>query len=161
VSLVLLFGEIIPASILTGPKQLQIASNLTPLVYFVLTIFFPIAYPISKLLDRVIGHEEGLTIYNKRELTTMMHIQHEEGVRRASMHNPSGEAGMRDTMHHEEVAIIGGALKFREMIVSEVMTHEKNIFMISADENLSYKVSSIPNVSDCVCVVLICISFSI
>lgn len=55
VTLVLLFGEIIPASILTGPNQLAIAASLTPIVYAVLFIFAPIAYPLSWLLDYIIG----------------------------------------------------------------------------------------------------------
>ena len=55
VTLVLFVGEIIPASILTGPNQLVIAANLTPMVYIVLLIFYPIAYPISCILDYVLG----------------------------------------------------------------------------------------------------------
>jgi metal transporter CNNM len=142
VTLVLLFGEIIPASILTGPQQLQIAANLIPLVYVVFVVFFPIAYPISKLLDYIIGHDEGLTIYSRKELKTMMKLQHEEGLRRSVIHHDHNDVGdFRDTMHHDEVTIIGGALTFRDTMVSQVMTHEKNVFMVSINENLSYKVS--------------------
>jgi hypothetical protein len=139
VTLVLMFGEIIPASILTGPKQLEIAARLLPLVYVVLVIFFPVAYPVAKLLDWLIGEDEGLTIYSKRELATMMQLQHEEGQRRASV------AGQHhhQTMQSEEVAIIGGALKYRDMKVSEVMTPASSCFMISLRETLSYKVSCV------------------
>lgn len=142
VTLVLLFGEIIPASILTGPQQLQIAANLIPLVYVVFVVFFPVAYPISKLLDYIIGHDEGLTVYSRKELKTMMKLQHEEGMRRsvAHPHDRDSAGEFRDTMHHDEVTIIGGALTFRDMMVSQVMTHEKNVFMISIHEKLSYKV---------------------
>ncbi len=140
VTLVLLFGEIIPASILTGPQQLQIAANLIPLVYVVFVVFFPLAYPISKLLDYIIGHDEGLTIYSRKELKTMMKLQHEEGLRRSVVQRDSA-ADFRDTMHHDEVTIIGGALSFRDTMVSQVMTHERNVFMISINEKLSYKVS--------------------
>lgn len=134
VTLVLMFGEIIPASILTGPNQLQIAATLTPLVYVVLVIFFPIAYPLSLLLDRIIGHDDGVTMYSRGEIVTMMRIQHEEGMRR-TLHND-----IRDTMNKDEVTIIGGALTFRDMIVSRVMTFEKDIYMINIRETLSYKV---------------------
>jgi metal transporter CNNM len=133
VTLVLMFGEIIPASILTGPNQLRIAANLVPLVYVVMTIFFPLAYPISKLLDFIIGHEEGPTVYTRIELRTMMKMQHEEGQRHSTGH-------MRDTMHHDEATIIGGALTFRDTKVSQVMTLEKDAFMISINDQLSEKV---------------------
>ena len=66
VTAVLLFGEIIPASILTGPNQLKIAATLTPLVYLVMIVFFPLAYPISLLLDYFIGHESAIKVYNKK-----------------------------------------------------------------------------------------------
>eukprot|EP01031_Cornospumella_fuschlensis_P028941 gene28941-34930_t len=135
VTLVLMFGEIIPASILTGPKQLQIAATLTPMVYVVLFLFLPIAYPIAKLLDYIIGHDEGLTMYSRRELATMMVMQHEEGQRRASISGPN----THDTMQHEEVVIIGGALKYRDMKVSDVMTPSSECFMISIRSKLSYK----------------------
>lgn len=132
VTLVLMFGEIIPASILTGPAQLQIAATLTPLVYVVLVIFFPIAYPLSILLDRIIGHDEGVTMYSRREIVTMMRIQHEEGMRRTN--------DFRDTMNQDEVTIIGGALTFRDQIVSNVMTPLHQVFMIQINDRLSYQV---------------------
>lgn len=179
VTAVLLFGEIIPASILTGsiflgetiqkqfpihlpiliytlgPSQLKIAARFTPLVYVVMFIFFPIAYPISLVLDYFIGDEVGITIYNRKvfvsfcchrffvfigkknlsqEISTMMNLQHEEGLKLTE------EGKGYQFMHKEEVAIIDGALTYREMQVSEVMTPIKDTFMISAEECLSYKV---------------------
>jgi Cyclin M transmembrane N-terminal domain len=78
VTMILFVGEIIPTAILTGPKQLQIAAGLVPLVYLVNVLFFPVAYPISLVLDFVLGKEEGMTVYTKREIATLMVIQHEE-----------------------------------------------------------------------------------
>ena len=81
VTLVLFVGEIIPAAVMTGPKQLQIAAKFIPVVYVVISIFFLIAYPISYVLDTLIGHDAGVKVYNRRELTTMVSIQHEEGMK--------------------------------------------------------------------------------
>ena len=78
VTMILFVGEIIPTAILTGPKQLQIAANLVPLVYLVNVIFFPVAYPISLVLDWVLGDDEGMTVYTKKEIATLMILQHEE-----------------------------------------------------------------------------------
>jgi metal transporter CNNM len=160
VTLVLFVGEIIPASILTGPNQLKITSALTPLVYFVLAIFFPIAYPISKGLDWTIGHSDG-TLYNRTEITTMMRLHREEGLQRRSKdkhgggggghgkHGGGGGGGAHggkasaaaagELYEEEEVTIIHGALKYREMTVSEVMTPAARVYMISVTEKLSYK----------------------
>lgn len=137
VTLVLIMGEIIPAAILTGPNQLKLAARLVPLVYVVMFVLFPIAYPIAKVLDFIIGTDEGPTVYSRRELKTMMHLQHEEVMRRSIAHSKDVP---HDPMHQDEVAIIGGALTFRDTMVSEVMTHEENVFMISIEEKLSYKI---------------------
>lgn len=133
VTMVLFVGEIIPASILTGPKQLQIAATLTPLVYLVLIAFFPIAYPISLVLDYVIGDESGVTIYNKTELATMLALQQEEG-------DKLGRMSAIRTVDRDDVALVGGALKFREMPVRDVMTPLEVVYMIPLFESLSYKV---------------------
>ena len=179
VTLVLFAGEIIPASILTGPNQLQIAADLTPLVYLVLFVFFPIAYPISLCLDCIIGHEAGITMYSRKEIATLMAIQREQGLKqreiersrklttsntsrtlRWSLRNFSQtaadqtqllsaedlESSLRrshsfvSVMEEDEVDIIKGALKYRDMLVSEVMTPLNAVYMISAHELLSYKV---------------------
>ncbi len=130
VTLILIFGDIIPASILTGPNQLPIAAKLVPLVYFVMTVFYPVAYPIAKLLDWALGEGHGMTMYNRSEITTMMALQEEEGTKHS----------FADAVHREEVAIIGGALKFRETMVRDVMTPLSRVFMLPATEKLTYKV---------------------
>lgn len=61
-----------------GPNQLMIAANLIPLVYIVHVIFFVIAYPISLVLDYFLGHDGRITLYNRKEIATMIDIQHEE-----------------------------------------------------------------------------------
>lgn len=186
VTLVLFAGEIIPASILTGPNQLQIASGLTPLVYLVLCVFFPIAYPISLCLDCIIGHEAGITMYNRKEIATLMTIQREQGLKqreieRSRKHNSSTASrtlrwSMRNfsqatdtspqvhqlerdlensrhsfisVMEEDEVDIINGALKYRGMLVSAVMTPLSAVYMISAHELLSYKVSPWTSLAYC------------
>lgn len=131
VTLVLFVGEILPAAILTGPNQLQIAYNLSGLVYGVFVVFFPIAYPVSLLLDYCLGAEEGLTTYNKSELLTMVRIQHEAHAKSIDRHDESG-------VQEEEVNIIDGVLRFSSITVKEVMTSD--IFMLSMEDTFSFEV---------------------
>ncbi|KAL9184817.1 hypothetical protein ACHAXT_002594 [Thalassiosira profunda] len=93
VSLVLLFGEIVPSAFFTGPKQVEMAAKLVPLVKTVMFVLSPIAVPIAKLLDRVLhddsggDHGSGAELdnndvtegnyYNRNELTAMVRIQFE------------------------------------------------------------------------------------
>lgn len=58
VTVVLFFGEIIPSAIFTGPRQLSIAAKLSPVVSAAKHLFVPIVWPISLLLDKLLGHEE-------------------------------------------------------------------------------------------------------
>ncbi len=47
----------------------------------------------------------GMTMYNRQEISTMMTLQHEEGVKRHTEHG--GHDGEIDAVHQEEIAIIG------------------------------------------------------
>ena len=58
VTLVLVFGEILPSAIFTGPSQLRIASAFSAVVQFFMWIFWPLAWPIARLLDCCLAHEE-------------------------------------------------------------------------------------------------------
>jgi len=57
VSVVLVFGEIIPSAIFTGPKQLLLAARMSPLVRCAKLLLLPLAWPLSLMLDRCLGHE--------------------------------------------------------------------------------------------------------
>jgi len=55
VSLVLLFGEIIPQAYCTGPDQVKIAALVSPLTKALMWGTYPLSYPISLLLDYLLG----------------------------------------------------------------------------------------------------------
>jgi metal transporter CNNM len=55
VTLVLIFGEVIPQAFCTGPNQIQIAAKLSCLTRSLMWISSPISYPISLLLDCMFG----------------------------------------------------------------------------------------------------------
>ena len=142
VSLVLIVGEILPASIMTGPKQLEIAYSLKYLVYVVLIFFFPLAYPISKLLDYTLGVGEKLPTYNRMQLSEMMKIQHEEQLKKYAKSTANG--GAINSVEHsagvnvEDVTMISGVLKYSDELVRDIMSQD--IFMLSIDQKLSIQV---------------------
>lgn len=80
VTLILLFGEILPSAIFTGPNQLKLAYCSIPIVKFCLVITAPLAVPLAKLLDYMVhdgvnSHNEP---YNRGELSALVRIQYEE-----------------------------------------------------------------------------------
>jgi metal transporter CNNM len=44
---VLIFGEIIPSAIFSGPNQLRIAAFMSGFVWFLMLLLSPIAWPIA------------------------------------------------------------------------------------------------------------------
>ncbi|CAN0181164.1 unnamed protein product, partial [Ectocarpus sp. 12 AP-2014] len=50
VSLVLFFGEIFPSAVFTGKNQLAIASGMSWLVYTLMMVLGPVAWPIAWML---------------------------------------------------------------------------------------------------------------
>lgn len=57
VTFIMIFGEIIPQAMFIGPSQLTIASLFVPLVRLLMICFFPLSYPIAKLLDKLLAPE--------------------------------------------------------------------------------------------------------
>ncbi|KAL3671252.1 hypothetical protein V7S43_003184 [Phytophthora oleae] len=85
VTCVLMFGEIIPFATFTGPNQLRIAAALTPGVKVIMVIVFPIAYPISKVLDWWIGADHDAAQYKRNELKALVALQRESEALRQSI----------------------------------------------------------------------------
>lgn len=83
VTLVLLFGEIIPSAIFTGPGQLMKCARLIKLVKFLFFIFYPIALPLSLALDYMFGVEEneGFSRDELGAIVMMQGIEHRKSFR--------------------------------------------------------------------------------
>ena len=64
---IVLFGEILPSAVMTGPYQLAIGAALAPFVRALMLITAPISWPIAKLLDVVLGHHGGMTRFKRNE----------------------------------------------------------------------------------------------
>jgi len=78
VTFLLIFGEIIPSAIFTGPEQLRLASNLVPLVRFFLFVMYPFAMPLVKLLDYLVPEDPNQVRYHRGELSALVRIQYEQ-----------------------------------------------------------------------------------
>ncbi|KVH93375.1 protein of unknown function DUF21 [Cynara cardunculus var. scolymus] len=113
VTLILLFGEIIPQSVCTR-HGLAIGATVSPFVRVLVCICFPIAYPISKLLDYLLGHEH-VALFRRAELKTLVNFH-------------GNEAGKGGELTHDETTIIAGALELTEKTASDAMTPISDTF---------------------------------
>ncbi|KAL7231620.1 hypothetical protein ACSBR2_009786 [Camellia fascicularis] len=121
VTLMLLFGEIIPQSICIQ-YGLVIGASVAPMVHVLVWICFPVAYPISKLLDFLLGngHEP---LYRRAELKTLVDFH-------------SAEAGRGGDLSIEEMTIIAGALELTEKTARDAMTPLSETFAIDINAKL-------------------------
>ena len=64
VTAVLFFGEIIPQAVCTGPNQIRIAAAVSPVTLTLMYASCPLSYPISLLLDVLLGKHEKARFLN-------------------------------------------------------------------------------------------------
>ncbi|XP_047160947.1 DUF21 domain-containing protein At4g33700-like isoform X3 [Vigna umbellata] len=121
VTLILLFGEIIPQSICSR-YGLAIGATVAPVVRVLVWICFPVAYPISKLLDYLLGHRHE-ALFRRAELKTLVNLH-------------GNEAGKGGELTHDETTIIAGALELTEKTASDAMTPITEIFSIDINSKL-------------------------
>ena len=160
VTAVLVFGEILPSAIFTGPNQLAIGSALSPLVWFFIYCFWIIAYPISLILDRMLG-EEHKGRYNKAEFRALINLHNEAtdeetstpGVTVDEETGQGGLAGLRAELGakqilnkagvaKQELRIMTGALELHRLKVKDVMLPLDEVYMLSTETKLDSEVLS-------------------
>ncbi|GKV24292.1 hypothetical protein SLEP1_g33919 [Rubroshorea leprosula] len=120
VTLILLFGEIIPQSVCSR-YGLAIGAAVASIVRVLVWICFPVAFPISKLLDFLLGHRVAL--FRRAELKTLVNLH-------------GNEAGKGGELTHDETTIIAGALELSEKTAKDVMTPVSETFAIDINSNL-------------------------
>lgn len=112
--LIVLFGEILPQAFCSR-HGLAVGAKTVGLTYFCMIVTFPLSYPVSYCLDLALGEEIGHA-YDRERL--MEFIQVTRNI---------------NNLAPEEVNIISGALKLKDINISEVMTAIDDVYML--DEN--------------------------
>uniref|UniRef100_A0A3P8W0W3 Metal transporter n=1 Tax=Cynoglossus semilaevis TaxID=244447 RepID=A0A3P8W0W3_CYNSE len=116
---IVIFGEIVPQA-LCSRHGLAVGANTIVLTKFFMLLTLPLSYPISRLLDVLLGQEIG-TVYNREKLVEMLKVT-----------EPYND------LDKEELNMIQGALELRTKTVEDVMTPLANCFMIQADAVLDF-----------------------
>uniref|UniRef100_A0A4W3J216 Metal transporter n=1 Tax=Callorhinchus milii TaxID=7868 RepID=A0A4W3J216_CALMI len=120
---IVIFGEIVPQAICSR-HGLAVGANTILLTKFFMLLTFPASYPVSRLLDVILGQEIG-TVYNREKLLEMLRVT-----------DPYND------LVKEELNIIQGALELRTKTVEDVMTPLRDCFMITCDAILDFNTMS-------------------
>uniref|UniRef100_A0A803M058 CNNM transmembrane domain-containing protein n=1 Tax=Chenopodium quinoa TaxID=63459 RepID=A0A803M058_CHEQI len=122
VTLVLSFGEVIPQAICTR-YGLAVGANFIWIVRILMIVTYPISYPIGKVLDCLLGHNEAL--FRRAQLKALVSIHGEA-------------AGKGGELTHDETTIINGALDLTEKTAEEAMTPIESTFALDANSKLDW-----------------------
>ncbi|CAN7015542.1 hypothetical protein Bca4012_032017 [Brassica carinata] len=123
VTFVLAFGEVIPQAICTR-YGLAVGANFVWLVRILMILCYPIAFPIGKILDLVLGHNDAL--FRRAQLKALVSIH-------------SQEAGKGGELTHDETTIISGALDLTEKTAQEAMTPIESTFSLDVNSKLDWE----------------------
>ncbi|XP_022240761.1 metal transporter CNNM4-like [Limulus polyphemus] len=120
---IVIFGEIIPQAICSR-HGLAVGARTVMLTKFFMIVTFPLSFPISKILDWILGEEIG-NVYNREKLMEYIKVTKDY-----------------NQLENEEVNIISGALELKKKTAAEIMTKIDDVFMIPIDSILNFETMS-------------------
>ncbi|KAI1716538.1 metal transporter cnnm-1 [Ditylenchus destructor] len=107
---IVVFGEIFPQA-LCVKKGLAVGAVTINITRFFMIVTFPLAFPISKILDCILGVE--VVSYDRKRIMELIKM------------STRSEAGLA-----EELKIAVGAMEISDKTVSDVMTKIDDVFML-------------------------------
>ncbi len=147
VTLLLIFGEVIPQALCTGPRQIQIAAMAAPMTRFLMIVSWPITFWLGKALDIILG-EQGKTRYQNQDLKALVEMHTYDALKKISeeeeknpfipkddIPKPSNTMGLSP----EEANLMISALEIREKKVVEIMISFDKVYALKHEEPINRK----------------------
>ena len=130
VTLVLIFGEIIPSALFTGKNQISLAARFSSFTWFLLYALYPVALPVSKVLDYVFEHESDTNL-SRNELEALVILQNDSCRQE---YNKVGDVNDSEPseLSRDEIGIMTGVLRVSRMSARDAMIPLDKVCMISS-----------------------------
>jgi len=116
---IVIFGEIIPQAVCSR-HGLAVGARTIWFTMTFMILTFPLSFPISKLLDCILGEEIGY-VYNRDRLRELLRLTEQEM-----------------DLVKDELNIIAGALELSKKTVRDIMTKLEDIFMVEYNAILDF-----------------------
>ena len=116
VILTLFVAEVIPQALCIGPQQIPIASSFATLVRIVIYLFYPITYPIARLLDKIIGHQINKQL-NTQELKALFTLQ-------------LNENGTEERLKERQITIILKVIDSRLKSIADIYIPLESVYSV-------------------------------
>ena len=141
VTLVLIFGEIIPSAIFTGPHQLKIAASFSCIVCSALYLLRPIAWPIARVLDCCLGHGDAASPgsgarYERAKMKALLRHHRELGDA-VEAHEKVDDAVSFLGIARDQLEIMQGALDLRTTTCEDACVSLDKVFMLPMSGKLN------------------------
>ncbi|KAJ8317655.1 hypothetical protein KUTeg_005559 [Tegillarca granosa] len=120
---IVIFGEIIPQAICSR-HGLAVGAKTVYITRFFMILTFPLSFPISKLLDLILGEEIG-QVYNREKLQELVKVTSDF-----------------NDLENDEINIISGALELQRKTVFDVMTKIEDVYMLEHNAVLDFETVS-------------------
>ena len=117
---IVIFGEIVPQAICSR-HGLAVGAKTIWITKIFMIVTFPIAFPLSKLLDVILGDELG-QVYNRKKLAELIKL-----------------GADKQDIKHEELNIIQGALQLTQKSAVDVMTAIDDVYMVEYSAILDFE----------------------
>lgn len=130
---VLVFGEVLPMSLLTGPRQFELVARFSGLVRLLMALLICVAMPVARLLDRLVGttHATGISRGELRALLVGAACHCADSGARARSGEGGGE-GASASLGREESLLAASALGFASKTAGSCMRGLNEVFMLEA-----------------------------
>lgn len=117
---IVFFTEMIPMSVCKSSYSLRVAAAGSGIVRVAMIITYPVAVPLGKILDFIVGATESGQIFDKNELRRLMIVHYERETDGSKMPKT-------------ELKLLLAAMDFEESKVGDIMTPLSQATMVRED----------------------------